>query len=275
MHKIKKKTIKCGILSNAKVAKDHYVMQLEAPYLAKKSLPGQFVSLKVRNEGTDPLIRIPLGVHSIEKKGISVLYKVVGEGTDLLRQRRKGEKIDVLGPLGNGFDLDASLKNKGTRAFLVSGGHGIAPLHALAKEIKKRKVQIDFFAGACSRNELVCLDKIKKMGVKVHVATEDGTCGCAGYVTIPLLRELEKHLNSATCSPCPVVYACGPRPMLAAVAKEAKKAKIKAQVSVDAYMACGIGACLGCAIRTKEGIKMVCKDGPVFDADSINWKEEG
>jgi dihydroorotate dehydrogenase electron transfer subunit len=266
----KKKIIKTKIISNNKIATDHFVMELESAYLAKNSRPGQFALVKVQENVTDPLLRIPLGVHKIRKKSIQLLYKVVGAGTELLSSRKKGETIDVLGPLGNGFDLSPLIKEKDSRAILIAGGHGIAPLYALAEAIKKKTVKIDFFTGACAKKHVMCVEELKKLGTKIYVATEDGTCGCKGYVTKPLGKYLKKNKQALKHA---VIYACGPRPMLAAVAKEAKKYAISAQVSLDAYMACGIGSCLGCAIETTNGYKLVCKDGPVFDAQEIRWEK--
>jgi len=266
---MKKKTIKAKIISNRNIAPDHYEMAIEAPYLGRNSCPGQFVSVRAQEGVTDPLLRIPLGVHAIKKNGIHLLYKVVGPGTELLRARRKGETIDVLGPLGNGFDLAPLLREKDSRAILVAGGHGVAPLYALAEAIIKQKRQVDVFIGACTKKHVVGADKFKKLGAKVHIATEDGTRCHKGYVT----EILKKHLDRVKGQGARVkVYACGPRPMAGALAKVTDQFGIVAQVSLDAYMACGIGACLGCPIETVDGYKLVCKDGPVFDAEDIVWE---
>ena len=267
-----KKIIKGKILSNKQVAKDHFLVEIESAYLAKNSSPGQFVSVRVREKGTDPLLRIPLGVHAIKKKSIKLLYKVVGEGTGILSSRKKGEAISVLGPLGNGFDLEAFYGNDYKKAVIVAGGHGIAPLYALAEELLSRKKQVEVFFGTCSGEHVLCAKELRAKGVKVRVATEDGTCGWKGYVTDPLKEALEKGKIKTAGT---MIFACGPRPMLAALSGDAGKFGIPAQVSLDAYMACGMGACLGCAVRTKAGYKMVCKDGPVFDAQEIDWKTEG
>ena len=263
-----KKVIKAKIVSNRKIAPDHYVMGMEAPWLARNSSPGQFVTVRVREKTTDPLLRIPLGVHAIPKKGISLLYKVVGAGTELLSLRKKGEKIDILGPLGNGFDLAPLLREKDSRAIIVAGGHGIAPLYALAEAIVRKKKRVDLFNGTDTKKHIVRSKELKKLGVKIHVTTEDGTQGYKGYVTDLLKDHLERYtLYDIRYT----LYACGPRPMLAALAKIAKKFRIPAQVSLDAYMACGVGACLGCSVKTTDGYKLVCKDGPVFDAQEIVW----
>jgi dihydroorotate dehydrogenase electron transfer subunit len=269
--KIKKKVEKARIVSNNKIAPDHYVMEVASAYLARNSAPGQFVSVRVRENTTDPLLRIPLGIHSIGKRGIKLLYKVVGSGTSLLSSKKKGNVLDVLGPLGNGFDPGTAAASRNVLAVMVAGGHGVAPLYALAETFKKTGRKMEVFIGACEKKHLVCVEKFRKLGAKVHVATERGDAGYKGYVT----ELLKKHLKRLTahCSPL-TVYACGPRPMLAALSGDVAELNIPVQVSLDAYMACGIGACVGCAVRTVNGYKLVCEDGPVFDAREIDWKRE-
>lgn len=275
-----KKAEKCKILANRKIAKDHFVMDVRSGWLGKHSVPGQFVSVSLRGELTDPLVRIPLGVHKIRKDGISLLYKVVGAGTELLSRKKKGDSADILGPLGNGFDISGT--RKGSAAFIVAGGHGVAPLYALTQSFLKKGAEVEFFTGACKAEHIVCEKELKGMGAKVHISTDDGSRGEKCYVTDLLAKHLKgvsRHGSGVGAARMThdarrtTIYACGPRPMLAAVSRLAKKAGIPAQVSVDAYMVCGIGACLGCAIKTVEGYKMVCEDGPVFDARAIVWEE--
>lgn len=239
-------------------------MTLNAPEIAKLSQPGQFITTKIKESGADPLLRIPLGIHRVSKKTIRLLYKVVGEGTKLFAAKKKGEEVSILGPLGNGFKLENS------EAIIVAGGHGVAPLYFLAEELIKKKKKVDFFVGAGTKDHILCVKELKKIGVKVHIATEDGTQGRKGYVTALIedyLKRVTRRVLHAT------FYACGPKPMLLSVADIAKKWGLSAQISLDAYMACGFGACLGCAVRAKNGYKLVCKDGPVFDAEEIVWDE--
>ncbi|MFH1797979.1 MAG: dihydroorotate dehydrogenase electron transfer subunit [Candidatus Omnitrophota bacterium] len=262
-------TITAKIISNKQIAPDHFLMKLSAPLIAKVSQPGQFVTVKTQESGTNPLLRIPLGIHIRGADTISVLYKTVGEGTKLISTKKKGEKVSVLGPLGNGFELELFLKQKNNTAIIVAGGHGIAPLFFLAEEILKKKKKIEFFIGASTGNHILRAKELEKMGAKVYLATEDGTQGHKGYVT-DILESYIRRLAAIHHSLF-TIYACGPRPMLSALAKIAKKANIPARVSLDAYMACGVGACLGCAVRAKEGYRLVCKDGPVFNAEEIEW----
>jgi len=265
---MKKQIVKAKIVSNGEVEKDHFVIDLDAPYLAEHAARGQFVNVRVRSEGTDPLLRIPLGIHAVHEGGVKLLYKVVGEATRILSKRRSGEVLDVLGPLGNGFDLDVLKKT--TQAILVAGGHGVAPLYGLADELIKRGNPVDFFIGASSEDLIVCDSELAGMGARVHIATEDGSAGSKCYVTEILAR----HCAGDTCNAGDAyIFACGPRPMLSALAGCSRDAGIPAQVSLDAYMACGTGACLGCAVETKSGYKLVCKDGPVFSSDEIVWEK--
>jgi dihydroorotate dehydrogenase electron transfer subunit len=269
--KTKKKVEKTKIVSNNRIAPDHYIMEVASAHLARNSSPGQFVSVRVQERTTDPLLRIPLGVHSIGKSRIKLLYKVVGSGTSLLSSKKKGDTLDILGPLGNGFDPGPVLKNRDVLAVMVAGGHGVAPLYALAETLKKKGRKTEIFIGACEKKHLVCVERFRKLGTKIHVATERGKCGYKGYVT-DLLKE---HLKRFTAQGSRLmIFACGPRPMLAALNRVIEGTGIPAQVSLDAYMACGIGACVGCAVRTLDGYKMVCKDGPVFDINEIDWERE-
>jgi dihydroorotate dehydrogenase electron transfer subunit len=253
---ISKKVEKGQVVSNKEIAPEHYLLKAHLPHISNNSIPGQFVNIKINSSSTDPLLRIPLGIHAVEGETVQFLYKVVGSGTRWLSQKTKGSEIDILGPLGKGFRI------KDTKALLVSGGHGIAPLYGLAEELSKKGIEIEFIAGVKNAEHLTCVEKLENLGIKVHIATEDGSAGTKGYVTDLLKSRIFKEVT---------IYSCGPKPMLKAVALLAAKANVEAQVSVDEYMACGIGACKGCAILTTEGYKLVCKDGPVFDSQIVEW----
>ena len=244
-------------------------MEIESAFLAKNSSPGQFLNVKVSDKGTDPLLRVPLGISRITKKGIGLLYKVVGAGTEELSLKKKGEALDILGPLGTPFNTAGNGKKQ--EAILVAGGHGIAPLYALAEELLKKKNKVAVFMGASTKGYIVLAKEMKSLGCDVKIATEDGSLGKKGYVTCLLAEHLSRQ--KADSRKPTAIYACGPRPMIAAVAREAARNGVVAQVSLDAYMACGIGVCLGCAVKTKTGYKMVCKDGPVFLSDEIEWEQ--
>ena len=267
---MKKRLIKARIISNKNICADHFVMELETSVLGKKSQPGQFVNVKIE-DAPEQFLRVPLGIHRIRKSGISLLYKVVGKGTEHLSTKSKNDIVNLLGPLGKGFKTDKKEK----KAILVSGGHGIAPLYALCKKLKKEKQKIELFVGSSTKKHLVCLKDFRKLGIKVHIATDDGSKGYKGYVTdlLDLFLDGKRPKRHTTYYIRHTsLYACGPKPMLKQVGRIAKKHRISAQVSVDEYMACGIGVCLGCAIKTVNGYKLVCKDGPVFDSEEIVWE---
>ncbi|MBL7155883.1 MAG: dihydroorotate dehydrogenase electron transfer subunit [Candidatus Omnitrophica bacterium] len=270
------KQFKAKVISNKKIAKDHYILSFKAAGLRKKVKPGQFFNVKVNNS-YKPLLRKPFGAHKITRKGIEILYKVVGEATEILSTKKKGDVLDVLGPLGNGFDFKSTAHSSaktGTGspqpvvATLVAGGHGVAPLAALGKELSDAGHKLSVFIGARSKKEVVCEKDFRKIGAKVFVATEDGSKGYKGLVT----NLLKNKLRHTTYDIRDTIYACGPNPMLKEVAKLAKRYKIPCQVSLEEYIACGTGTCLGCAVKTRSGYRLVCKDGPVFDAKEIIWR---
>ncbi|MFH1395503.1 MAG: dihydroorotate dehydrogenase electron transfer subunit [Candidatus Omnitrophota bacterium] len=267
-----KKILQGKIISNKKTAPDHFEIAIQNEWLARNSRPGQFVMIKVQDKNNDPLLRIPLGVHFTEKDRTYLLYKIVGAGTETLCQRQKGEVISVLGPLGNGFDLRGLSEKK--EALIVAGGHGIVPLYMLAKELRKRGMKVTVFEGACGKEHILCKNKLKKIGAKIFIATENGTLGQKGRVTDILskyLKAVKKNPKQKEFPQKYEMYVCGPKPMIESVNKIAKEFEIKTQISFAEYMACGIGACLGCAIMTVDGYKMTCKDGPVFDSRQIKW----
>jgi dihydroorotate dehydrogenase electron transfer subunit len=182
------------------------------------------------------------------------LYKVVGNGTDILSKIRTGE-IQLLGPLGKGYNLKTY---KNLNHVLVAGGTGIASIYFLAVRLKK---QGTLYYGACSEKDLLCLDNLEKLGWKIVVSTEDGSRGYKGYITDFLSNELKKNTD--------VVFVCGPTPMLKKILQIARRINVKGFVSLEEKMACGIGSCQGCAIKINGQIKMTCKDGPVFKIEDV------
>ena len=256
------------ITSNEQVAPYAYKMILAAPAIAKAAKPGQFVMARA-TDSCQPLLRRPFGVHSVKGNSIEILYEIIGEGTKILSQKKPGGLLDIIGPLGNGF-----IFTKGSGTFvniLVAGGMGVAPLIFLAEKLMERKTQsgkrkVLVLLGAKTKSHLLCEKEFKALGCDVRVATDDGSKGHKGFIT----EILNNSINSknSTNSIC----ACGPNPMLKAVAKIARDRNITAQVSLEEHMACGIGACLGCIVNTKQGQKRVCKDGPIFNITDIAWR---
>ena len=255
-----KKIILAEIIANSEIAPDHFLMQIKSLWLAQNSIAGQFVAVKVQENSTDPLLRIPLAIHSINKDSISLLYKVIGNATKILGSKRPQQIINILGPLGNGFDIK---KNK--QAILVAGGYAVSPLYALAQTLVNKNNQVTVFIGAYSKQQILCEEKFIDLGAQVHVSTEDGSQGYKGYVT----ELLKNHISKLKDSSNVIIYAAGPLPMLSALTKITKQLTIPTQLSLESYMACGIGVCRGCVIPTSKGYKLCCKDGPVFDARMI------
>ena len=267
--------VKAKIVKNQRLTPSIYYLELEIPKLARLLVPGQFLHIRLLGT-TDPLLRRPLSVNRIvNKKNGGIVYKVVGKGTYLLKEMAEGERVDVLGPLGNGFDL-SKIKNSKVPVIFVAGGIGIAPFVFLAKYLSKKKRKITAFVGMDTKAELVCLNELKKLGCNVKISTDDGSRGFKGYVS----ELLDKYLSKLkSLNPKPYIYACGPKPMLKALRDLGTKYGLEGQVSLDEMMGCGLGACLGCVVKTRnpddEGViyKRVCKDGPVFNIDEIIWED--
>ncbi len=199
---------------------------------------------------------------------IEILYKVFGKGTQCLARIQPLQEIEVLGPLGNAF----TPPTHGTLAVLVAGGIGVPPIAALAAQIRNPKSEIrnlEVFLGGKTSEDILCVKDFEEAGANVHITTEDGSLGTRGLVT----DVLRPFLFTARTSRL-TMYTCGPPGMLAAVARLAEECAVPCQVSVEANMACGFGACMGCAIEVKADVKtykLVCKDGPVFDSRDIKW----
>jgi len=249
---------KIRIIENKKIGERYFQLKFESQMIARSAQPGQFVELKVA-EGDQPLLRRPLGVHSVKSGRFDVLCEIVGKGTGILSQRKEGDYIDAIGPLGNGFDMAA-----GKKVILIAGGMGVAPLLFLAERLKKQKPLV--LLGARTKKGLLCEKEFKKLGCRVKLATDDGSAGFKGKIT-GLLEDVlacDEPVSQA-------VYACGPKPMLQEIARISLKLGVQAQVSLEEHLACGIGACLGCVVETKSGLKRVCKEGPVFRAEEVVW----
>jgi dihydroorotate dehydrogenase electron transfer subunit len=224
----------------------------------KSFVPGQFVMVKV-SDGTDPLLRRPFSVYNLtgpergRVRGIEILYKVAGKGTEIMSGWEEGHMVDVLGPLGNGFPRPQG------KLLMVAGGIGIASFYLLAK----RYANSELVFGARSRADAALASDFKGFVKKLKVTTEDGSVGEKGLASKLVSREIKTGT---------VVYACGPEAMLRVVSKIARKKGVKCLVSMERAMACGMGACLGCAVKMKNGgYKMACSDGPVFDSKEIEW----
>ena len=263
-----KTTIKnLKIKSNKRIADKYFHLVIHAPTIASVARPGQFVNIKV-SDGLDPLLRRPLSIHRVKESRIELLYEVVGKGTELLSQRKSGEDLDIIGPLGNGFSSQLSALSS-QQSILVAGGMGVAPLVFLAEKLraKSSELRATVLIGAKTKKRITCEKEFIKLGCNVKIATDDGSEGFKGRVT-----DLLKDLLQAADYRLSTIYACGPRPMLREISRISQGYKIPAQISLEEHMSCGIGACLGCVVETIDGYKRVCKEGPVFGADEIIWE---
>lgn len=255
------------VLENIKVAEKHYMLSLEAAEVAAVASPGQFLHLRCP-ECPEPLLRRPISIHRCdrEKGSVKLFFRVLGRGTALLARKRAGELVDVMGPLGRGF----SLPDRGEKVLLIAGGMGVAPLFSLAREVKlSSDVEVTLYLGAPGAEQLFCLDEIAALGIRLLTATDDGSAGFKGTVLGLLRREAHSYSPDR-------VYACGPPAMLKGLAEYLRQNNINGQFSLEERMACGVGACLSCACKTKTpGGEIVnshvCTDGPVFNVQDIVW----
>jgi len=245
------------IISNEKLPGDHkiYSMLINAPEIAKTAKPGQFVHVKCDNF----TLRRPISIASAKNGKIRLCYDVRGGGTAWLSGLQSGGKIDMMGPLGNGFDISDTSK----KVLLVGGGIGIYPLYSVAEVYGENAVTVLGFR----TKDLITFEKeFKGCGGGLHIATNDGSAGKKGYA-IDLVREILDN------NKFDIIMTCGPKIMMKGITEEAIKRGIKCQVSMEERMACGIGACLACVCKINNINKTVCADGPVFEASEVDFDE--
>lgn len=264
--------IDATVIANTRLSADYSVLRLAAPDVGLRTQPGQFVM--VRPVGvTDPLLRRPFSVFEVLRDatgsvtGISILNKRAGRSTNRLYELEPGDRVSCLGPLGLPFKTVASP----AEAWMVAGGVGLAPFATLAESLAASGTKTTLFYGARTAGELFYLDFFQALGVTLVLTTEDGGRGMKGRVTVPLEDAL-KTVGSAGA----MVYACGPEPMLAAVAKLAARYHQPSQVSVERVMGCGLGGCYSCVVPVKHGdehanLVRSCINGPVFDGAELVW----
>ena len=254
----------CIVNSNLKISENVYLIKFNAPEIADKALSGQFVHVRI-SESIDPLLRRPFSIFSINKKSgeVGILYRVVGRGTNLLSKITKGQVLNVLGPLGNSFPVEADYST----AVIVAGGMGVAPMFLLADQILKAGKNIRFLWGARTKHEIWKDLLTYYPQIKFEIATNDGSAGFKGVVT-DLVSNLIINLQ-----PDQKIrgFVCGPQPLLEKLQSLIKGTGMEFFVSMEEKMACGIGVCQGCAVKTESQYKMVCSDGPVFNLEGIEF----
>jgi dihydroorotate dehydrogenase electron transfer subunit len=268
--------VHAAVLGNRRLSDDYCVLALDAPGIAAAARPGQFVMVKPRS-GHDPLLRRPFSIFEVLRDamgrptGLTLLNKRVGVGTSLLHELRPGESVDCLGPLGQAFEAAPPP----AEAWMVAGGVGLAPFATLTDALLATGSRPRLFYGARRAVDLHCMDLFLRRGVDVVTATEDGSHGERGLVTGPLARALEGRGGTGVR-----VYACGPTPMMRAVAGLAARHGCRCDVSLEQTMGCGLGGCYSCVVRVRDASGSThfvrsCVGGPVFDASAIVWDALG
>ncbi len=281
------------VLLHRRIAADHHLLRIHSPRAARRAEPGQFIHILCGESGpgtagrgqspsgTAPFLRRPLSLFDADpvRGFIEVIYKVVGLGTASLARVPVGARVDFLGPLGRPFLPPEG----GETLFLVGGGVGIPPLYFLAKKLKgsdplkrgQTPVGLEVFLGARTRGWVICASAFSRLGIRVGVATDDGSWGWRGSVVDLLRRRLRARGRNGSVALC----VCGPTPMMAAAAALARQARMPAQVSLEERMGCAMGCCMGCVVEmatqpknSHARFQRVCTEGPVFDAREILWR---
>lgn len=238
-----------SIAENIKLTDNVYKMKLLGD-VSDITSAGQFVNIKL-----DGLyLRRPISVYDRDEASVTIIYKVVGHGTEQMSHMNEGEQLDVLTGLGNGYDLTLS----GDEPLLLGGGVGVPPLYMLAKELIKQGKKVSVILGFNTKAEVFCEEEFIALGAETTVVTADGSYGKKGFVTDAYPKNYSYF------------YTCGPEPMLKAIYKTAKT---EGQFSFEERMGCGFGACMGCSCKTITGYKRICKDGPVMKKEEILWED--
>jgi len=271
----KKVVCQARIVENSAIAPDTFSLVLEAPELVKLVKPGQFIELNLRQP--DLVLPRPISVYSVTPslmsrpgrsetalRHLEVRYQIMGEGTRRLASMPAGTELGIFGPLGNTWPIPEGAQ----RALLIGGGIGSAPLAMLATQLAEQNVAVTMVQGGRNAELLIACDHFEDVCDHHVIATDDGSRGHKGFVTAPLKLLLDDdslHYDLA--------YVCGPEPMQEACFALTAEAGIATYVSLERMMACGVGACLTCVVPTADGLKRVCADGPIFNAEDVNWSE--
>jgi dihydroorotate dehydrogenase electron transfer subunit len=263
------------IIENDEIQEDCFLMKMKTAPSFENPSPGQFVMIRIAGLN-DPFLSRPISIYAFSRGKnyctMELLYRVVGKGTQILAGLIKGSQVEINGPLGKGFETRSIKKN----IVFISGGIGTAPLSLLIESLRRRSdcssSAMIIYSGFQSASAVIGLDKMQKFCRDVNVCTDDGTVGEKGLVTRIFKKDMKKFTPENTS-----IYACGPKEMLKTLAKILNKNKFDCQVSLEERMACGTGACVGCAVAVKDengalAYKRVCADGPVFNLAEIIWE---
>lgn len=244
---------------------EYILLEIYSPRISSQSQPGQFLMIRI-NPQLHPLLRRPFSIHSTKGSRIEIFFQNSGLGTSLLSRKKIHDQLDIIGPLGKGFFLDNSLREK--EVVLIGGGRGIAPLFFLAQSLRTFPCGVKIFYGGKTHKDLPLKDRLEEKRFDLYCSTDDGSYGYKGYVS-ELFEATFPSLNPKA------VFACGPEEMMKKISHLTQQQKIPAQFSLESMMGCGIGACWGCVKRIKkkgseEWIK-ICEEGPVFRSEEIVW----
>ena len=259
------KQVFAELIKKEKLLEGLYKFSVDAKEIVELANPGNFIEIRI-NENSDPFLRRPISIYNLDKKNgvLEFIFQVKGKGTELLAKKKEGDKIDIIGPLGNGTFKFEEYKN----IAVIGGGIGIFPLYELSKQAKNAGKKVYTYLGFRNK-DLVTLEKeFEDVSTILTITTDDGSYKNSGFAINYLENDLEK--NNIDC-----IYACGPLPMLKAVKKLAEEKEIPCQISLEEKMGCGMGVCLGCAVRTATSTDdnpqylHVCKAGPVFNCKMV------
>ena len=264
------------VVKNERIKPLYFLLTIFCPPIANEIKTGQFIMLKV-SDNSSPLLRRPFSVYKCylashpekKKRGcLLILYKKVGKGTQKMTEFKKGQKVNVIGPLGNGFSLPPLPSS--SHIILIGGGVGIVSLYSLAEVLGSHNLFV--FIGGKTKDDILCEEDFKKLNAsKIFIATEDGSLGYEGTV-INLFLSQKKIFKKRESQ---YIYSCGPVEMLKELAREVKFKGVVCQASLEARMGCGFGACWGCVVKTNDlntPYQRICKEGPVFNLKDIVWE---
>lgn len=253
------------LIKKEQLKSDIYKFSVQAPEIVKEAKPGNFIEIRVSDQ-TEPFLRRPISIYNLEKENgiLEFIFQVKGKGTEILSKKKENDLIDIIGPLGYGTFKYDQYKNLG----IIGGGIGVFPLYELAKCAKKDNKNVNTYLGFRNKDYVVLEDEFQNVSDNLTITTDDGSYAKQGFAINFLEKDIEEGKIDA-------IYACGPLPMLKAVQKLAIEKNIPCQISLEEKMGCGLGVCLGCAVKTAKSPKdapeywHVCKAGPVFQAKDV------
>ncbi len=257
---------KAEIVKIEQLKQDLYKFSIKAEEIVSSSKPGHFIEIRVV-DGIEPLLRRPISIYNLDKENgiLEFIFQVKGKGTELLSKRKVGEKLDIIGPLGYGTFKVKDYQN----VAIIGGGIGMFPLYELAKELKqKTSTNVHVYMGFRNKELITLEEEFKNVSDELTITTDDGSYGISGFAINELKKDCQKQAPDK-------IFACGPLPMLKAVQAFANENNIPCEISLEQKMACGLGACLGCAVKTAKSPSdapeywHVCKAGPVFNATDV------